>query len=84
MQFVPKRIILRFDERYVQEESIIISNFYNTFEMTPDKDLHVHLLAANNSSKMYIILDLHCKTFPSVDLHDIVYEVFKVKKSDKL
>lgn len=33
---------------------------------------------------MHIVLDLHCKTNPDIDISTIAYEVFQVKKKEKL
>ena len=79
-----KRIILRFDVKYEPEEAAIIEIFFALFGLKPADDFYSHLCAPNLSSKMYIVLDFHCKTVPTVDLHAIQHEVFKVKKGAEL
>lgn len=41
-------------------------------------------MAPNESPMMHIVLDMHCKTVPTVDLDTIEYQVFKAKKKDEL
>ena len=81
---IPKRIVLRFNERYALEEAAIIGRFFVLFGTKPADDFYSHLCAPNLSSKMYIVLDLHCKTVPTVDLRTIEYKVFMMKKGDEL
>jgi hypothetical protein len=81
---IPKRIVLRFHEKYQFEEAAINETFFALFGPKPANDYYSHLCAAGESSKMQIVLDLHAKTNPVVDLDAIAYEVFKVKKDDQL
>lgn len=81
---IPKRIVLCFDVKYELEEAAMIETFFTLFGPKPADDFYSHLCAPNLSSKMHIVLDLHCKTVPTVDLHAIEHEVFKVKKGDEL
>lgn len=41
-------------------------------------------MAPNESTVTHIVLDMHCKTVPKVDLDAIEYDVFKVKKNNEL
>lgn len=81
---IPKRIVLRFDVNYELEEAAMIETFFALFGPKPADDFYSHLCPPNVSSKMHIVLDLHCKTVPIVDLHAIEHAVFKVKKGDEL
>lgn len=81
---IPRRIVLRFNVDYELEEAAIIERFFALFGPKPADDFYSHLIAPNESSKMHIVLDVHCKTIPTVDLSALEYEVFKVKKKDEL
>ncbi|KAK5246699.1 hypothetical protein LTS13_008095 [Exophiala xenobiotica] len=81
----PRRIVFRFPVTYELEEAAIVMGFFGMFGRDPQDDYFSHLMAPNESStKMHIILDMHCKTVPEVNLDDIEYEVFKVKKNNEL
>ena len=81
---IPRRIVLRFNVDYELEEAAIIETFFTEFGPKPAGDFYSHLMAPNESSRMYIILDVHCNTVPTVKLSEISYEAFKVKRNDKL
>ena len=84
---VPKRVVLSFLVEYELEEWAILQAYFATFGPKPVDDFDdffSHLVPANESSKMHIVLDLHCKSVPIVDLQAIEYQVFKVKKGDGL
>ncbi|KAH8730429.1 hypothetical protein GQ44DRAFT_700288 [Phaeosphaeriaceae sp. PMI808] len=78
----PKRVILRFNVRYELEEYEINQSFFTFIGYEPKNDYYSHLMAPNNSSKMHIILDIHCKTNPTINNLTIPYEVYKVLKKD--
>ena len=83
-QNIPRRIVLRFSVQYELEEAAIIEKFFAEFGLNPNNDFYSHLMAPNESSRMHIILDMHCKTVPIVELDEIVHEVFKVKRNEEL
>ncbi|KIW99649.1 uncharacterized protein Z518_11062 [Rhinocladiella mackenziei CBS 650.93] len=80
----PRRIVLRFHVNYELEEAAIIERFFAISGLNPADDFYSHLMAPNESPMMHIVLDMHCKTVPSVELDKMEYEVFKVKKKDEL
>ncbi|KAF1995790.1 hypothetical protein P154DRAFT_526055 [Amniculicola lignicola CBS 123094] len=79
----PKRVVLRFNVQYEQEEAAINKQFFALFGPEPKNNFYSHLMAPNESSKMHIVLDIYCKSYPRVDNSKIPYEVFKVKKKDE-
>jgi len=81
---IPKRIVLRLHVTHELEEAAIIDTFFALHGPKPAFDFYSHLCAPNQSSKMHIVLDLYCKTVPTVDLHAIEHKVFKVYKGDEL
>ncbi|EXJ82313.1 hypothetical protein A1O3_06126 [Capronia epimyces CBS 606.96] len=81
----PMRIVFRFPVTYELEEEAIVMRFFTLFGRDPHDDCFSHLMAPSESStKMHIILDMYCKTFPEVNLDTMEYEVFKVKKNNEL
>jgi hypothetical protein len=78
----PKRVVLRFKVRYELEERAINESYFTRISDEPKNDYYSHLMAANNSSKMHIVLDLHCNTNPTIDNCKIPYEVYSVSKKD--
>lgn len=81
---VPRRIVLRFDEKYELEWAAIIRTYLAPLASDVDNDFYPHLMAPNMSSKMHVVLDLPCKTIPSVDPSSVEYAVYKVKKTGEL
>ncbi|KAF1996762.1 hypothetical protein P154DRAFT_547761 [Amniculicola lignicola CBS 123094] len=76
----PKRVVLRFSIQYEREEAAINEQLFALHgPELPNKDFFSHLIAPNESSKMHIVLDIHCNSHPTIDSSMISYEVFKVK-----
>lgn len=85
MELEPKRVVLRFHVQHELEEAAINKRFFELHGPKPlNTDFFSHLMASNESSHMHIVLDIHCKSNPTIDNSKIVYEVFKVKKKDEL
>lgn len=82
-KITPKRVVLRFDEKYEFEEAAILEAYFASYGPQPDEDFFSHLCPPN-PIKMHIVIDIHSRTVPDVDLHRIPYEVFKVKKAGDL
>ncbi|KIW14297.1 hypothetical protein PV08_07079 [Exophiala spinifera] len=82
----PRRIVLRFRVGYELEEAAILHDFFTTINLNPGDDYFSHLMAPyhEESTVMHIILDMYCRTNPTVDLETMAYGVFKVKKNTKL
>lgn len=81
----PKRVVLRFHVQHELEEAAINKRFYALYGPDfPKNDFYSHLMAPNESSHMYIVLDLNCNLHPTIDNDKLAYEVFKVKKKDDL
>lgn len=78
----PRRIVLRVDEQYERQHAEIVKTFFTSYDYEPD--FYEHLCPPNRSTKMHIVLDLHCKPGSSVDIQSIPYEVFRVKKPGAL
>lgn len=79
---VPKRIVLHFGVQHELEEADIIEAFFALFGLRTADDFYSHLCAPDLSSKMHIVLDLHCQTISNVDLNAIEHEVFRVRKNN--
>jgi hypothetical protein len=79
---IPKRVVLRFNVEYELEEYAINNSFFTRVSYELQNDYFSHLMAANNSSKMHIVLDLRCTTNPTIDNREIPYEVYSVYKKD--
>jgi hypothetical protein len=84
MKRTPKRIVLRFDEKYERDPGTITRKFFETVKIDPTDDYFTHLCPPNDSTKMHVVIDLYCKSFPSVNLDQIPHEVYRVKKKDDL
>jgi hypothetical protein len=78
----PKRVVLRFKVKYELEEHAINQSFFARFGYELENDYYSHLMAANESSYMHIVLDVHCHTNPTFDNHAVPYEVYLVAKKD--
>lgn len=82
MSHNPKRIVLRVDEQYERQHAEIVEAFFTSYDDKPD--FYEHLCPPNWSTKMHIVLDLHCNPGTSVEVQNIPYEVFRVRKSKGL
>jgi len=78
----PERIVLRTREEYELECTAIIEKFFDHFNIQPMNDYFWHLCPANSSSTIYIVLDLYCQTFPTIEPDQLVHEVFQVRKPE--
>lgn len=80
----PQRIVLRFPVIFEREERAIIESFFASYGLDPIQDYYSHLCAPNESSMMHIVLDLHCKKVPIIDLPTVGHTVFRVRKKNNL
>lgn len=80
----PTRIVLRTREQYEQECVEIINKFFDYRGIQPVHDYYWHLAPSNTSATVYIVLDLHCQTFPSVQLDQVAHAMYKVHKRTDL
>jgi hypothetical protein len=83
-QAAPKRIVLRFHEDYGWDHGIQ-EKFFETMKIDPADDYFLHLVPPDDdSNKMHFVIDLYCKSFPTVNLDQVPHEVYRVKKKDDL
>ena len=78
----PKRVVLRFNVKHELEEPAINKSFFTLFGYHLQNDYYSHLMAANDSASMHIVLYLHCTTHPTIDKRTLPYEVYSVAKKD--
>lgn len=83
-QISPKRIVLRFHQKYEHEPGTITRRFFEAVNIDPHEDYFPHLCPPDDSTKMHLVIDLYCKSFPSVTLDEISHEVYRVKKTGDL
>ncbi|KAI9709518.1 MAG: hypothetical protein M1820_003278 [Bogoriella megaspora] len=84
-QPTPKRIVLQFPERWFHEVGAIITIFFEMHNPNAIEDYIFNIIPANHSlTKHFLVIDLHCKTIPQVDINAIEHQVFKVSKEDRL
>lgn len=83
-QATPVRIILPYREQPFQKPTAIINAFFTWRGIQPLEDYYTHICSDPRSSRLYLVLDLHCKTHPNVDLNKVDLEVFKVSGIDSL
>ena len=80
-----KRVVLCFHVQHEHEEAAINNQFFALYSPKHlNNNFYSHLIAPNESSQMHIILNIYCKSHPNINNSEIVYEVFRVKKKDKL
>lgn len=78
---IPKCVVLRFHIQHELEEAPINKRCFALHgHDRSHTNFFSHLMAPNESSKMHIVLDLNCKSYPTIDNDKIEYEVFKVTK----
>jgi hypothetical protein len=79
----PIRIVLAYRERPFQDQKMMTKAFYDWKNIQPLDDYCMHICFDPNphTSKMYLVLDIHCKTYPDVDLAKLDVQVFKVSQN---
>jgi len=77
-QVTPVRIVLQYREQPFQTPRAIIKAFFEWQNLQPLEDYYTHICSNPPSSKLYVVLDLYCKTCPVVDLSKLKLEIFKV------
>lgn len=84
-ELTPKRVILRCPGQYFQDQGAMVTAFFDSQDLQPPKNYFSHILDDPSShSKLYLVLDLHHKEIPSVDLNKLELHVFKVSKRNEL
>jgi hypothetical protein len=83
-QATPVRIILQYRERAFQNIKAITNAFLEWRDIQPLEDYCVHICSNPPSPRLYLVLDIYCKTRPNVDLNNVDLEVFKVIGIDPL
>jgi hypothetical protein len=79
-QPTPMRIALRYHEQYFHDLNAMIKAFFEWRDLQPLEDYHAHICGdPYSSSKLFLVLDIHCKTCPDVDLSKLKLEIIKVK-----
>ncbi|KAJ9217954.1 hypothetical protein DTO166G4_345 [Paecilomyces variotii] len=77
-QATPVRVILRYREQPFQDLNAIINAFFKWRDIQPLDDYCTHICSDFHSSRLYLVLDLYCKTCPNVNPDKLDLEVFKV------
>jgi hypothetical protein len=83
-QVTPVRMVLRYREQPFQDLGAMIKAFFDWRDLQPLEDYCTHICSDPPSSKLYLVLDLHCKTCPDVDLSKLELQVFKVSRNNTL
>lgn len=83
-QATPVRIILSYREQPFQNLTAIINAFFTWRGIQPLEDYYTHICGDPRSTRLYLVLDLHCKAHSNVDLNKLDLEVFKVSGIDSL
>jgi hypothetical protein len=62
----------------------MVETFLKSQNLLDTTDYGIHICADPSSTALYLVLDLHCKEVPSVELSDLELQVFKVSKNNTL
>lgn len=85
---VPRRIVLKCSSRHAKVENEMIKAFFNSqnldLEILEERDHYVHVLFEPRLSSRFVVLDLHCKTVPDIDLNKLPLQIFQVSKQRPL
>ncbi|KAF2468780.1 uncharacterized protein BDR25DRAFT_264676 [Lindgomyces ingoldianus] len=80
-QTTPKRVILRCREQFFKDQKIMVDAFFESQNL-PNLEGHgVHICSEPSSTRLYLVLDLHCEEVPNVDLSELELQVFKVSRN---
>lgn len=83
---VPRRIVLDAPERHFAVEYDMITAFFDSQNLKRSEvDFYTHVLfEPTRPSRLFFVLDLHCKAVPDVDLHKLQLQVYRVSKQRPL
>jgi len=77
----PRRIVLRFNYKHEQDCHTFAKIFFDRYpNQATDDYFERHVPQQEESSKIHIVLDMHCKQFPNPDVQVMPYIVFQVSK----
>jgi hypothetical protein len=63
----------------------MVETFLKSQNLLDITDYGIHICGDPSSpTTLYLVLDLHCKEVPTVDLSDLELQVFKVSKNNTL
>jgi hypothetical protein len=62
----------------------MVTAFFDSQDLKTLEDYYIHIYSEPCSLSLYIVLDLHCKETPSVDLSELELQVYKVSRRDAL
>ncbi|KAF9729842.1 hypothetical protein PMIN01_11775 [Paraphaeosphaeria minitans] len=80
----PRRIVLRCREQYFQDQRVMLEAFFRSQDLLELDDYGIHICVEPSSpTTLYLVLDLHCREIPQVDLSELELQVFKVRKNNK-
>jgi hypothetical protein len=82
-QAAPVRVVLQYREQPFQKINTIIDTFFKSQGIQPP-DYYTHICSDPHSSRLYLVLDLYCKTCPNVNLDKLDLQVFKVSGINSL
>jgi hypothetical protein len=87
-QATPKRVVLKCRDEYLQNPGAVIAvvaAFFDSQDLQTPEDHYTHICRELSSpSSLYVVLDLHCKEIPNVDLSELELQVFKIYKPNAL
>jgi hypothetical protein len=84
-QPTPKRIVLRCREQYFQDQRAMVEAFFKSQNLSNLEDYGIHICGEPSSPTiLYLVLDLHCKEIPNVNLSKLELQVFKVSRNNTL
>ena len=75
-------MVLQCHEQYFQDQGAMITAFFKSQGLQNLEDYSTHI--CSESSKLYLVLDLHCKEIPDVDLSELELQIFKVSRNNTL
>ena len=79
---VPHRVVLWIRSDNLWDERQIIQDYFKQHDIAPHEDYFSHVKPSNSSSKRaYIVLDVHCKAVPDVDVYKVEHKVYRVRKA---
>jgi hypothetical protein len=80
-----KRMILKCPQQYFQQQEAMVTAFFHSQGLKDPVDYFSHILYDSSTpSKLYLVLDLHYKEIPNVDLNELELRVFKVLRRKAL
>ena len=78
-------MVLKCREQYFQDQREMVTAFFDSQGLKTLEDYYIHICSEPSSpSSLFLVLDLHCKEVPDVEVSKLELRMFKVSRNSTL